>query len=477
MKQISIGAFVTRHRLSRSLCGIVATCAVILSACDPGLGEIVAPPTTGSITIVKDAQPNDAQDFTFTPSVATIPAFPLDDDSDPTLSHQRVISGLPAGSYTFTETQVSGWTLASIVCTPSAGTTTNVVTGAATIVLAAGANVTCTFTNTKLGTLTIVKDAQPDDPQDFTFTTVGAGLSAFDLDDDPTNGTLLSSKTFTNLAAGVSFTVTEGAVAGWTVPSIQCIVAVPGTTTTFTDQLNRTFTVNLEAGANVTCTFTNVRTTPTTGSITIVKDAQPNDAQDFTFTPSVATIPAFPLDDDSDPTLSHQRVISGLPAGSYTFTETQVSGWTLASIVCTPSAGTTTNVVTGAATIVLAAGANVTCTFTNTKLGTLTIVKDAQPDDPQDFTFTTVGAGLSAFDLDDDPTNGTLLSSKTFTNLAAGVSFTVTEGAVAGWTVPSIQCIVAVPGTTTTFTDQLNRTFTVNLEAGANVTCTFINVK
>ena len=114
----------------------------------PG-SEIVAPPTTGSITIVKDAQPNDAQDFTFTPSVATIPAFPLDDDSDPTLSHQRVISGLPAGSYTFTETQVSGWTLASIVCTPSAGTTTNVVTGAATIVLAAGDNVTCTFTNVR----------------------------------------------------------------------------------------------------------------------------------------------------------------------------------------------------------------------------------------------------------------------------------------------------------------------------------------
>ena len=71
----------------------------------------IVAPLFGSITIQKDAQPNDAQDFTFTPSVATIPAFPLDDDSDPTLSHQRVISGLPAGSYTFTETQVSGWNL------------------------------------------------------------------------------------------------------------------------------------------------------------------------------------------------------------------------------------------------------------------------------------------------------------------------------------------------------------------------------
>ena len=114
------------------------------------------------------------------------------------------------------------------------------------------------------GTLTIIKDAQPNDPQDFHFTTVGAGLSPFDLDDDGTNANPLSNSiTFTNLAAGIPFTVTEDAVSGWTVPSIQCLVAVPGLTTTFTDQLNRTFTVNLEAGANVTCTFINVKTTAT----------------------------------------------------------------------------------------------------------------------------------------------------------------------------------------------------------------------
>ncbi|MDO8446764.1 MAG: transferrin-binding protein-like solute binding protein [Deltaproteobacteria bacterium] len=230
------------------------------------------------------------------------------------------------------------------------------------------------------GTLTIVKDAQPDGPQDFHFTTLGAGLSAFDLDDDPTNATLPNTKTFTP-AVGVPFTVTEDAVSGWTVNSIQCTdaAAIPGSAMSpgspgasiFTDPLNGTFTVILKAGSDVTCTFVNVMTT----------------------------------------------------------------------------AGT----------------------------GTLTIVKDAQPDGPQDFHFTTVGTGLSAFDLDDDPTNTTLSNTKTFINLAAGVDFTVTEDAVSGWTVPSIQCLVAVPGSTTTFTDQLNRTFTVNLEAGANVTCTFIN--
>jgi hypothetical protein len=97
---------------------------------------------------------------------------------------------------------------------------------------------------------------------------LGAGLSDFDLDDDPSDNALPNSITFTNLAAGIPFTVTEAAVDDWTVPSLQCIVAIPGLTTTFTDQLNRTFTVNLEPGANVTCTFINVKTTTTTTTST-----------------------------------------------------------------------------------------------------------------------------------------------------------------------------------------------------------------
>lgn len=321
----------------------------------------------GSITIIKDAQPNSAQNFAFTHSIASSPGFSLDDDSDGTLSNQRVFPNLIAGNYTFSEAAVSGWTLTSVVCLPSAGTSTN-PSGVLTVALTAGANVVCTFTNTQAatGTLTIVKDAQPDNAQNFHYTTVGAGIAAFDLDDDPADGALANTTTFTGLAAGVSFTVTEDAVAGWTVPSLQCIVAVPGTTTTFTDQLNRTFTVNLEAGANVTCTFSNVYTPPATGSITIIKVAQPNSAQDFAFTHSIAASPGFSLDDDADGTLSNQRVFTNLSAGNYTFAETGVAGWTLASVVCSPSAGTSTN-PSGVLTVALTAGANVICTFTNTQ--------------------------------------------------------------------------------------------------------------
>ena len=116
------------------------------------------PPTgTGRITIVKDAQPNDAQDFTFTHSVPGILPFQLDDDpANNTLDNSKIFTNLPAGSYTFTEGLVSGWNVTGIVCTFSLGTTTttNTTTRAATINLAAGANATCTFTNVKSPTQT-----------------------------------------------------------------------------------------------------------------------------------------------------------------------------------------------------------------------------------------------------------------------------------------------------------------------------------
>ena len=206
--------------------------------------------------------------------MATIPAFQLDDDpTNNALLNSKTITNMSTGSYTFTEGLVSGWNRASIACTPSSGTTTNISTRAATINLTAGANVTCKFTNVKqptgTGTLTIVKVVQPPgNLQAFTFTSnVPASIPTFQLDNNPSTGTIPNSKTFTNLPAGVPYTVTENAVSGWTTPSLQCLVAVPGSTTTFT--------VNLAAGANVTCTFTNLNTWPSTAVVNIFNPMTP----------------------------------------------------------------------------------------------------------------------------------------------------------------------------------------------------------
>src|SRR6185436_13252168 len=88
--------------------------------------------------------------------------------------------------------------------------------------LSAGENVTCTFTNTKQGTLVIVEDSQPDDAQDFSYTSTG-GLSpsSFSLDDDA-NGTLSNTRTFAGITPG-SYSVTQGAnPSGWNLSSATC---------------------------------------------------------------------------------------------------------------------------------------------------------------------------------------------------------------------------------------------------------------
>ena len=119
----------------------------------------------GSITIVKDSLPNSLQDFTFMASssvLSTIPAsFTLDDDSgvagaDSTYSNSAVFFGLTAGTYTFTENSVSGWTLSSLTATENGASdttasdifTSNLGTRTLTITLADGEVWTGTFTNT-----------------------------------------------------------------------------------------------------------------------------------------------------------------------------------------------------------------------------------------------------------------------------------------------------------------------------------------
>jgi len=104
-----------------------------------------------------------------------------------------------------------------------------------------------------------------------------------------------------------------------------------------------------------------VVTSPTTGTITIVKDTIPDDPQDFEFTRSFGE--NFLLDDDANPTPSNTITFSSLAPGTYNITEIEPSGWYLADIACT-GGGNITIGDTGV-TIDLDAGDDVTCTFTN----------------------------------------------------------------------------------------------------------------
>jgi Prealbumin-like fold domain len=263
--------------------------------------------------------------------------------------------------------------------------------------------VVCTFTNVRKGSITIVKDAVPNDPQDFAFTTTGSGLSSFSLDDDA-DPTLSNTKTFTNLVPG-SYSVTETALTGWDLSNLSCTQSGTGTSSS-TDVPTATATITLGAGGNVTCTYTNTKR----GSITIIKDAVPNAAQDFAYTSTGGLSPSgFSLDDDADPTLSNTQSYTNVAPGNYTVTEGAVSGWKLTGLSCNASGTGTTgsgNTTTGVATIALGAGGSVTCTYTNTELGTVTVQKIVVGGGATVFDFTRT-VGVSSFSLGNGQTNST----------------------------------------------------------------------
>jgi hypothetical protein len=109
------------------------------------------------------------------------------------------------------------------------------------------------------------------------------------------------------------------------------------------------------------------------------------------------------------------------------------------------------------------------------------IIKDAVPDDAQDFSFTTTG-GLSpaTFSLDDDA-NGTLPNFQLYSGILitanTGNNYTVVEGAVSAWTLSfgSPVCTVTTPNGGTQTGNVGTRTLSINLREGEDVTCTFIN--
>lgn len=163
---------------------------------------------------------------------------------------------------------------------------------------------------------------------------------------------------------GATYTVGETLTAaqiaaGWKLTGIVCTSSYGRALT------GATFTVGV--GETITCTVTNDFAP---GSITIVKEAHPEGAQDFAFTTTGTGLSSFSLDDDADATLSNQKAFTGLGAGSYSVSEGATAGWELTQVHCTAVAGTTTAATASGVNIQLGPRAHVTCWFVNTKLGT-----------------------------------------------------------------------------------------------------------
>jgi hypothetical protein len=179
----------------------------------------------GSITIIKDAVPNDAQDFSFAASGGTLTptSFILDDDAEGTRSNQQAYADIKTfTAYTFTEASVSGWTLSfqTPVCTVTSangGTQSgNVGTRTLTINLNEGENVTCTFVNTRQAAkLIVIKHVVNDNggtatAGDFTMTVTGGSPSPGSFAGAESPGVEVT------LTPNTAYDVTESSVSGYT---------------------------------------------------------------------------------------------------------------------------------------------------------------------------------------------------------------------------------------------------------------------
>jgi uncharacterized repeat protein (TIGR01451 family) len=105
--------------------------------------------------------------------------------------------------------------------------------------------------------ITIIKDAVPNSPTNFSFTETGGLTPAtFTLDDDA-DPTLSNTQAYTGITAFTTYTFTETATAAWDLTNRQCSVTSPNGGTQDLAFGATGISIVLKEGENVTCTFTN----------------------------------------------------------------------------------------------------------------------------------------------------------------------------------------------------------------------------
>ncbi len=354
------------------------------------------------------------------------------------------------------ESPEPGWTLTNIVCTANGAEITigtgiglgfaspggcRLQPGDTTVRADLGDDdaPTCTFTNTQNASLDIEKQSVGGGTATFDFT--GSGLNvptAFTRNTAVANPTTSAPFAFTATQFGTKM-VTETPEPGWTLTNIVCTgnpagliigrfvsgVFQTGGSDGF-DPGDTTVSVAIEAGNNVSCTYTNtqnasldIEKTTVGGTATFDYAVDGTGLAPFTRNTAVA-----------NPTTSAPFPFSGLQLGTKDVQELPEAGWTLTNIVCsavgaeitigtgigaTFAPGATLGFDPGDTTVraVITGGDAPTCTFTNTADATITVTKDAVPNADQLFQFATTGTGGGtlfqggSFFLDDDPASGT----------------------------------------------------------------------
>jgi hypothetical protein len=223
------------------------------------------------------------------------------------------------------------------------------------------------------------------------------------------------------------------------------------------DAQTRTAVFNLDPAETVTCTFTNTRR----GSLVIAGQTVPEGSGgtlQFTGVPT-GTV-------SSDGTL----VVANLKPGTYSSTQVDPApDFDLTAVKCddgasaTPSSG---DPQTRTAVFNLDPAEMVTCTFINTRRGTLVVAGEAIPADSSGtFQFTGVPTGTIS-------SNGTLVA----TDLEPGTYTTTEVDPTPDFELTSVECDDGSSASPSNG-DAQTRTAVFNLDPGETVTCTFVNAQ
>jgi hypothetical protein len=425
--------------------------------------KFCAPQANSSVTVYKqvgvnfnffDKSEDAVFDFIYSDG-DTQEGFQLSDngiDNSPEIFNQ---TGLPAGTYSIEETtQPANWSFVFAYCSTSNNPilSLNPLTwipfslngSKITFDLAAGQNVYCFFLNNFTppedpASLTIIKEvvyeADLDTDSDTNFGVwIKKGLADFDnfsLDDPlvEDNDGVSDTKTYSDIDLG-EYTVRESVNAGW-IQEVECVgdddVVYPVTPDTDA-------TINIEAGENITCTFTNTRVTH---ELNIVKEIEGDPlGSNWQFSviehfESLALNPAPEI-----PGIGGSAGPYVLPVEAYDVGETVPAGYALKRIDCGDGGLSVEFPSSDDFFIIL--DQDLTCTFTNVQRGDITIVKQTVPDgSDQEFDFLDFVGIL--FTLKDD-------ESKTFTGFLPSPGkgdgfYTFSEDTLPdGWELTDITC-------------------------------------
>ncbi|MGU3645637.1 hypothetical protein ACLBXX_11765 [Microbacterium sp. C23T] len=439
----------TDYRLSETVADPWQQQSAVCTTTQPGTGEpvefVLANPTdpftvfpntqtdcvitnaTSTVTVTKQTLPDGSpQQFSFDVggNAAT-----LSDGQSATFAFA------PGSEVDISEVVPDGWMSEPAIECSDGGAQIDPAAASATVATVAGQDVSCTFTNTQLGSIVISKEAigTPDDTE-FTFQgtwPTGTPDGIFTINTEVGDGTNYS-RTFTGITPG-TYSVDEiGDRHGTLLGSLICTIG--GVDTVFTDTTEAEF--ELAPGDTVTCYYVNV----TPGQILVVKETDPFEYdQDFPFQfgPTdggvTDTFDLNPLPGQATWSLQN------LEAGSYDITEilAELPDWAPTNITCDVSGdgSWTSDLETLTATVNLPDAGVAQCVFHNTAAPvSLDLSKTA--------TGVTDGFGWSFdFELTDTGTGGvrniTVSSDDpeiSLTDLVPGVDYSLREVTRSGWT-------------------------------------------